>query len=441
MPHKKMDISVDKIFLNKNNPRHEHLESQQEAIEYLCKNEKVFNLAKDISAIGLNPAELFILSPSTVVGKYIAREGNRRLCALKLLNDPDLAPNNMRNRFEKLSENYDPINLVSAAVFEGEGSEEEIKTILERTHAGQDDGRGRRQWDAEAKARNTGYDKNWFAVKILDISEHLGFLTTLQRDKRLSVVQRYIQANVFKNKWQLEFTKDTKTITTTRSKNDIMLLLRKFIEDLVANAINTRTGMTVKEIGEYANNLEQTVNGLDSKISAKWSLDILTNPGSSSSGGVGSTDNDETPNPNNPTPPKKLPHDIELENLLRKLGNYKLQQIHVSLYRLHLLNNTCLLTIGIWCFIETLTNLDGRNEDTSFEAYLSTAKLQNLGFDKHETKNSSALITALKRIHRNGNISKHAATAANFESMQLHNDFEVITPLLIKLVESAIEKK
>lgn len=102
-------IDIDRIFLYEENPRHEPIESEPEIIEHLCKDEAVFNLARNISEAGTNP--LAILGIVQIPGSgasdtkksYKVLEGNRRVCAIKLLNDPDLAPPNLRKDFARLA--------------------------------------------------------------------------------------------------------------------------------------------------------------------------------------------------------------------------------------------------------------------------------------------------------------------------------------------------
>ena len=48
-------IDVDRVFLDLSNPRHEPYADEDEAIEYLCREEQVLPLARDIVSNGLNP--------------------------------------------------------------------------------------------------------------------------------------------------------------------------------------------------------------------------------------------------------------------------------------------------------------------------------------------------------------------------------------------------
>lgn len=64
----------------------------------MVENEKVKDLAKDISEKGAtNPLDSVGITIEN--GKRIVLEGNRRICALKLLLNPELAPKNIKNIF------------------------------------------------------------------------------------------------------------------------------------------------------------------------------------------------------------------------------------------------------------------------------------------------------------------------------------------------------
>ena len=177
-------IDVDRVFLDQDNPRHERYVDQEAAIEYLCNDEKILQLARDIVKYGLNPVELFALIPDGD-NTYLAAEGNRRLCAIKLLNDPDLAPPGIRKEIERAADDWQPIKQLFAIVF---ANRDEVRLWLDRIHAGFNDGRGRRQWNAEQKTRNSGYSKNDRAQAILDIAQHRGYISEEERKGRLSTV-------------------------------------------------------------------------------------------------------------------------------------------------------------------------------------------------------------------------------------------------------------
>ena len=62
-------------------------------------------------------------------GTFITAEGNRRVCALKLLRDPDLAPADKRKSFENAAEGWTPIRQISAVVFDDRDAVEIVAGI------------------------------------------------------------------------------------------------------------------------------------------------------------------------------------------------------------------------------------------------------------------------------------------------------------------------
>ncbi len=103
-------ILLSNLGLDSRNPRHKFLESQREIIEWMVSGigrigDKLLVLAKDIVQNGLNPAErVMVLKDEKKDKQFLVLEGNRRVTALKLLNNPDTAPTKeWQNRFAKLA--------------------------------------------------------------------------------------------------------------------------------------------------------------------------------------------------------------------------------------------------------------------------------------------------------------------------------------------------
>jgi hypothetical protein len=215
-------IDASRVFLDQSNPRHEPFENQNDVIEYLCGKEQILPLARDIARIGLNPLELFALVPEGE-GSYISAEGNRRLCAIKLLNDPDLAPAGLRNEFKKAAIGWQTVEKLFAIVFV---NKDEVKEWLDRIHAGSDDGRGRREWNADQKARNSGYSKNNFALAVLDLREKMGFISPEDRSGRLSTVQRYLANPLMRDVLGLD-ERNTDCLTTTLNDSDFSIFSQR----------------------------------------------------------------------------------------------------------------------------------------------------------------------------------------------------------------------
>ena len=92
-------IKSHRVFLDLENPRVPvPFQDEDEAIAWLCDNEDVLTLARDIHDIGPNPLELVAVMKRGS-NAFVALEGNRRVCAIHLLNDPARAPSQYRDRF------------------------------------------------------------------------------------------------------------------------------------------------------------------------------------------------------------------------------------------------------------------------------------------------------------------------------------------------------
>jgi len=101
-------IAVNSVLLDSENARHGEKQSQREIYEWMTSGsvaQKVYKLATDISAKGLNPFDNLGVMPSKEMDKepWIVVEGNRRLAALKLINNPRLCPDlKLRKQYEQL---------------------------------------------------------------------------------------------------------------------------------------------------------------------------------------------------------------------------------------------------------------------------------------------------------------------------------------------------
>jgi len=90
-------LKVPDLSLDPQNPRFVSLEKKEQdsIISYLLNNEDVMALARSISSYGgLMPGEFPIVCVED--GTHYVVEGNRRVCACKILLDPNLAPAEFR---------------------------------------------------------------------------------------------------------------------------------------------------------------------------------------------------------------------------------------------------------------------------------------------------------------------------------------------------------
>lgn len=417
-------IPLNRIFLNPDNPRHEPVKSESEAIDKLCASEDIPQLARDIAQHGLNPLEKFALLPikrrsQSGPDSYYVAEGNRRICALKLLLDPDLAPSSIRSTLERLSNGWSPIEQIEAVVFR---SDDDLRIWLDRTHNGPQGGIGRRQWKPEQKQRFDGGTKNRLALSILEYAEASGLVTAGERSRKLTTAQRFLANKAFRQ--TLGISEDASgQLLTERSPEDFHKLLGSFMRDMVENRAHSR--MNKPDIEKYAQELPK---------GAKASLEIVAaHP-------IGERAARPKPQPKaeRKAPPKKPPqgkflhHDPRIAQALNEKDAYKLQSLYHSLGSIETDVHTPVLSIVAWAFMETLTRAAGRKDGTTMSSYLSEQTLCSLGFADRDIR--KALRAAVDNIHRYGDTSKHHATAATFNAAQLSNDLETLGAVILALI-------
>ena len=178
MNYKEISVSLVNLIMDKTNPRHPDLNSQKEIIDWMiCGNnkigEKLFNLAKDILKYGINPADKVVITKEKNDKDYIVLEGNRRVTAIKLLNNPDIAPNDVwKKKFRSIiTDSYQLIKEISCVYYP---NPEDAFHFIELKHMGETDGAGTVPWDSEQKARHAKkVNRKKGAQKALSLIDHI----------------------------------------------------------------------------------------------------------------------------------------------------------------------------------------------------------------------------------------------------------------------------
>lgn len=153
------DISISNLQLCLNNPRCLFVDTEEDALYELLMDQggdkrtnKIVSLARSIAETGLSPTELLIVMPDkSKDGSFVVMEGNRRLAALKCLNNPRILLNSfptLKNAFDGLS----ALPILEARCYVTE-NKSEVDTLIERRHNGQNGGAGIIPWSTEQRAR------------------------------------------------------------------------------------------------------------------------------------------------------------------------------------------------------------------------------------------------------------------------------------------------
>ena len=424
-------VPVSRIFLHINNPRFDPslaIKSEKAAIEQLCLEEQIVPLASDIVEHGLNPLERFALVPiQPDSGKadrtsYTVAEGNRRICALKLLIDPELSPASIKREIIALSSKWEPIVTVSAAIFQS--YDKQIKHWMMRIHDGSQGGRGRKPWSPDRKTQTWGGQKNRLAMAFLDYAENKKFISKEERKGKLSVAERFLSNALFREAIGLDKS-DPEVFRCTRPVEEFDVLVSQFIDDMkTGRTVNTRKNSS--EITDYSRALV-----LKSLVS---NTRVPSEPLSATAPAKQQTAK-STPTPRRPASAQFIGHEIEIKDALGRLNNEKLSRLYYSITQVDLKTHTPLICVGVWSFLETLTACMGRT-DASFNSFLSKLKLSGYGLGTG--RNLSSITAIIERIAEYGNTTKHHPVAATFNGDQINNDMKVLKPFILKFIEEAI---
>lgn len=250
-------VKLSQIYLDLENPRHEPQTTESDAIQLLIQGEDVRALAKHIVEVGAtSPLDMMALVPhQKVKGRYITAEGNRRLCALKLLADPDKATKDVDRRyFRKLQQEIEePITEVLAVLFE---SMEEARPWVELRHDAPA-GVGTKKWDALEKARfnkqGKGDNPNARALELIDYAR---MHRLLPEDELSSLVittlTRFLSTPDVRSALGLTSAKGLEINVPTEEFERVLI---KFLKDSieVGSKVNSRANADIRK--EYAEGL------------------------------------------------------------------------------------------------------------------------------------------------------------------------------------------
>lgn len=153
-------VQITDLLIDPENPRFDSIhEGQADAIEAMVNRlgEKLLGLARDVVAYGTDPTSLPLIVPiAGQKSQYTVREGNRRVVALKLLNNPDLAAEawtaprlkrlrTLANEFKK-----SPIRQIRCVVV---ADEKAANHWIALRHRGESEGAGLVGWGNEESQR------------------------------------------------------------------------------------------------------------------------------------------------------------------------------------------------------------------------------------------------------------------------------------------------
>ncbi len=255
------NISLHKIYLDNDNPRHDPIQNEKDVITYLIEHEDIKALAKDIAQNGgTSPIELLALFPHPKIkDAYIPAEGNRRICALKLLLDPDKA-NNEANKsyFRNLKSNWKTAQKsISAVIFRDRTAANHWVSLR---HEGLQGGVGTKPWTPQQKARFSmqkgGSNANSQSTLLIDFARGKGLLTDEElANLRVTTITRYLSNPVFRDVLGL---KDNHSLNITVPIDEFSRVVQKFLTDSNDPKSGVSSRSSAEDRKAYANQLRKS---------------------------------------------------------------------------------------------------------------------------------------------------------------------------------------
>jgi hypothetical protein len=239
-------VLVSKIYFDPANPRHDPIANENEILAHLLKHEDIRPLAKHIAEAGTtSPLELMALVPHPVAKtRFITAEGNRRLCALKLLADPDKAPNEREKKyFRTLQQSMPkPIRSINAAIFD---TMEDTRIWVSLRHEGEQGGTGLKSWKAPQSTRfnlqGDGKNPNAQALFLIDHARRQRLLSEEDISLlSLTTLTRYLSNPVVRTGLGLA---NKSTIEITVLEDEFERALTQLLRDAIGPdaKVNSRT--------------------------------------------------------------------------------------------------------------------------------------------------------------------------------------------------------
>jgi hypothetical protein len=253
MSHEIRKVALNRIYLDNDNPRHDPIDNESEIINYLLRKENVKPLARHIAEAGsMSPLErLAIVAHPEVKGAYIAAEGNRRICALKLLSDPDKAHSETdKTYFRGLAKKISDIpSSLEAVVF---SDMETARPWISLRHEGEQGGVGTKAWDSDQKTRfhAQGGGKSNPNIQALLLKQYAGKKQLLSQKQlqavSLTTLTRYLSNPVFRDALGLT---DNKTLNISVPEDEFDRVIKRFLSDTLddRSGVNSRTNADARK--------------------------------------------------------------------------------------------------------------------------------------------------------------------------------------------------
>jgi len=385
-------IKVSDLFVNTDNFRFDSMAGQKEAIEKMLDElgEKVLNLARHIVENGLNPADIVQVAASRHdKTKYNVLEGNRRLVALKLLNNPDLADSpghaSLKRRFRKLHEDNKAAIPKEAQCLVWDNPDDANKWIKLK-HTGANEGIGTVDWTTQQQDRfdEKVEGKSSIALQVVKLLSGSAEVPQEVREQlpelKVTNLDRMISDPDVRDVLGIQVSKGL--LHSDVDKGEVIKGLTKLVKDILDPKFNVADIYTKQDRKDYLSKFGKASKPDLKKTAAKpWDF----NDGRATSGKT--TKVKKNPNHRNVLIPKSC---------VIKIDNPKLNEIYHELQTLnvHKHKHACSVAFRVFveqsldCYMESHKDVKANMDSKLLQKVTEVANhLETNGFaDKHICK-------------------------------------------------------
>lgn len=243
-----VELGIENLIVNKDNYRHEPLNSEQEAIDRFCSKtkEKMLKLLTSIINNDVFPSITFLVT-KIADNQYKVLDGNRRLTAIKILNNPNLIPNSIPDLKLYVTRNkkdFSNLKIRCIEYFNEINAGNEIYDL----HSGMSN--TDEKWTRTAQIRYQRKFLNitppqWFLV----IEKNLPiYLESLEQEEGISTVERIFKQNIIETYMPVD--PNNKIIDSSH-----IVYFTKVLADITSKTHNTRTLNQNSQIIDYLNSV------------------------------------------------------------------------------------------------------------------------------------------------------------------------------------------
>lgn len=261
-----INIPLSNLVIDTENPRLSKPNvGQREAMRELAEDQqsKLLKLAEHIVDFGQNLSELPIVMATEDKLRYIVLEGNRRLTAIRALENPDFLSGavfpSVLNGFRKLSPRYEenPIEEINCLLVK---DREEARPWIELRHTGENEGAGIVRWDADESGRYRARTRS--LEPHLQALEWLGKRGLLSEQTRKDVptasLRRVLSTPVVREKLGIDIKKRTLHILGNESK--VAKALMWVVNELASGRTKTENIYKKEDREEFAGRIPSPVS-------------------------------------------------------------------------------------------------------------------------------------------------------------------------------------